>query len=184
MVKCLTAETGLWFIGQQVSGHQMWSNLICAQTGLWVYWSASQWSSKEITRDSRLAFSAWKTNRWLVNSSSGEVEMIEGSFICNVKESWLEINTEAVQLLFIRHCSPLSCNSISSMYVYPPPQEGAISTRTAITHEPLSIGYGTKPGLFFQWKFGKNFLAIKNFSVNETMSGQPNKHLIHWHFEN
>ena len=31
---------------------------------------------------------------------------------------------------------------------------------------------------YFQWKFGKNF------SVNETMSGQWNKHPIHWHFEN
>ena len=35
---------------------------------------------------------------------------------------------------------------------------------------------------YFQWKFGKKFLAIKNFSVNETMSGQPNKRLSHWHF--
>ena len=37
---------------------------------------------------------------------------------------------------------------------------------------------------FFSVKIRKKFLAIKNFSVNETMSGQPNKCLIHWHFEN
>ena len=30
----------------------------------------------------------------------------------------------------------------------------------------------------------EKFLAIKSFSVNDTMSGQPNKCLIHWHFEN
>ena len=36
----------------------------------------------------------------------------------------------------------------------------------------------------FSVKIQKKFLAIKNFSVNDTMSGQPNKHLIHWHFEN
>ena len=32
--------------------------------------------------------------------------------------------------------------------------------------------------------FSEKNLAIKNFSVNDTMSGQPNKRLIHWHFEN
>ena len=31
----------------------------------------------------------------------------------------------------------------------------------------------------FSVKIRKKFLAIKNFSVNETMSGQPNKRLIH-----
>ena len=36
----------------------------------------------------------------------------------------------------------------------------------------------------FSVKIRKKFIAIKNFSVNDTMSGQPNKHLIHWHFEN
>ena len=36
----------------------------------------------------------------------------------------------------------------------------------------------------FSVKIRKKFLAIKNFSVNDTMSGQPNKRLIHWHFEN
>ena len=36
----------------------------------------------------------------------------------------------------------------------------------------------------FSVKIRNKFLAIKNFSVNDTMSGQPNKHLIHWHFEN
>ena len=36
----------------------------------------------------------------------------------------------------------------------------------------------------FSVKIQKKFLAIKNFSVNDTMSGQPNKRLIHWHFEN
>ena len=36
----------------------------------------------------------------------------------------------------------------------------------------------------FSVKIQKIFLAIKNFSVNDTMSGQPNKRLIHWHFEN
>ena len=36
----------------------------------------------------------------------------------------------------------------------------------------------------FSVKIWKKFLAIKNFSVNDTMSGQPNKRLIHWHFEN
>ena len=36
----------------------------------------------------------------------------------------------------------------------------------------------------FSVKILNKFLAIKDFSVNETMSGQPNKHLIHWHFEN
>ena len=34
----------------------------------------------------------------------------------------------------------------------------------------------------FSVKIRKIFLAIKNFSVNDTMSGQPNKRLIHWHF--
>ena len=38
---------------------------------------------------------------------------------------------------------------------------------------------------YFQWKFEKKkILAITKFSVNETMSGQANKRLIHWHFEN
>ena len=36
----------------------------------------------------------------------------------------------------------------------------------------------------FSVKIWKKILAIKNFSVNDTMSGQPNKRLIHWHFEN
>ena len=36
----------------------------------------------------------------------------------------------------------------------------------------------------FSVKIRKKILAIKNFSVNDTMSGQPNKRLIHWHFEN
>ena len=36
----------------------------------------------------------------------------------------------------------------------------------------------------FSVKIQKKFLAIKNFSVNDTMSGQANKRLIHWHFEN
>ena len=36
----------------------------------------------------------------------------------------------------------------------------------------------------FSVKIQKKFLAIKNFSVNDTMSTQPNKRLIHWHFEN
>ena len=36
----------------------------------------------------------------------------------------------------------------------------------------------------FSVKIQKKFLAIKNFSVNDTMSEQPNKRLIHWHFEN
>ena len=36
----------------------------------------------------------------------------------------------------------------------------------------------------FSVKIRKKFLAIQNFFVNETMSGQPNKRLIHWHFEN
>ena len=36
----------------------------------------------------------------------------------------------------------------------------------------------------FSVKIRKKFLAIKNFSVNDTMSGQLNKRLIHWHFEN
>ena len=31
----------------------------------------------------------------------------------------------------------------------------------------------------FSVKIRKTFLAIKNFSVNEMMSGQPNKRLIH-----
>ena len=31
----------------------------------------------------------------------------------------------------------------------------------------------------FSVKNRKKFLAIKNFSVNDTMSGQPNKRLIH-----
>ena len=31
----------------------------------------------------------------------------------------------------------------------------------------------------FSVKIWKIFLAIKNFSVNDTMSGQPNKRLIH-----
>ena len=31
----------------------------------------------------------------------------------------------------------------------------------------------------FSVKIRKKFLAIKNFSVNDTMSGQPNKCLIH-----
>ena len=31
----------------------------------------------------------------------------------------------------------------------------------------------------FSVKIQKKFLAIKNFSVNDTMSGQPNKRLIH-----
>ena len=31
----------------------------------------------------------------------------------------------------------------------------------------------------FSVKIRKKFLAIKNFSVNDTMSGQPNKRLIH-----
>ena len=31
----------------------------------------------------------------------------------------------------------------------------------------------------FSVKIGKKILAIKNFSVNDTMSGQPNKRLIH-----
>ena len=38
-------------------------------------------------------------------------------------------------------------------------------------------------GIIFSENLEK-FLAIKNFSVNETMFGQPNKRLIHWHFEN
>ena len=42
---------------------------------------------------------------------------------------------------------------------------------------------GPRVGLF-SVKIQKTFLAIKNFSVNETMTGQPNKRLIHWHFEN
>ena len=36
----------------------------------------------------------------------------------------------------------------------------------------------------FSVKIRKKFLAITNFSVNDTMSGQQNKRLIHWHFEN
>ena len=36
----------------------------------------------------------------------------------------------------------------------------------------------------FSVKIRKKILVIKNFSVNDTMSGQPNKCLIHWHFEN
>ena len=53
---------------------------------------------------------------------------------------------------------------------------------------PLRVGFNiffTDPitGLF-SVKIQKKFLAIKNFSVNDTMSGQPNKRLIHWHFEN
>ena len=36
----------------------------------------------------------------------------------------------------------------------------------------------------FSVKIRTKFLAIKNFSVNDTMSVQPNKRLIHWHFEN
>ena len=36
----------------------------------------------------------------------------------------------------------------------------------------------------FSVKIREEFLAIKKFSVNDTMSGQPNKRLIHWHFEN
>ena len=53
---------------------------------------------------------------------------------------------------------------------------------------PLHVGYiiffpDPQTGLF-SVKIQKKFLAIKNFSVNDTMSGQPNKHLIHWHFEN
>ena len=36
----------------------------------------------------------------------------------------------------------------------------------------------------FSVKIQKKFLAIKNFSANDTMSGQPNKRLIHWLFEN
>ena len=36
----------------------------------------------------------------------------------------------------------------------------------------------------FSVKIRKKIIAIKNFSVNDTMSGQPNKRLIHWHFEN
>ena len=36
----------------------------------------------------------------------------------------------------------------------------------------------------FSVKIQKKFLAIKNFSVNDTTSGQPNKRLIRWHFEN
>ena len=31
----------------------------------------------------------------------------------------------------------------------------------------------------FSVKIRKKFLAIKNFSINETMSGQPNERLIH-----
>ena len=31
----------------------------------------------------------------------------------------------------------------------------------------------------FSVKIQKKFVAIKNFSVNDTMSGQPNKRLIH-----
>ena len=38
--------------------------------------------------------------------------------------------------------------------------------------------------VYFQWKFRKKIIPIQNFSVNETKSGQPNKRLIHWHFEN
>ena len=37
--------------------------------------------------------------------------------------------------------------------------------------------YPTGTGLF-SVKIRKKFLAIKNFSVNETKSGQPNKHLF------
>ena len=37
----------------------------------------------------------------------------------------------------------------------------------------------------FSVKIRKEFLAINNIVfVNETESGQPNKRLIHWHFEN
>ena len=36
----------------------------------------------------------------------------------------------------------------------------------------------------FSVKICEKILAIKNFSVNDTMSRQPNKRLIHWHFEN
>ena len=36
----------------------------------------------------------------------------------------------------------------------------------------------------FSVKIRTKFLAIKNLSVNEVMSGQPNKSLIHGHFEN
>ena len=36
----------------------------------------------------------------------------------------------------------------------------------------------------FSVKILKKFIVIKNVSVNDTMSGQPNKRLIHWHFEN
>ena len=36
----------------------------------------------------------------------------------------------------------------------------------------------------FSVKIRKQILAIKNLSVNDMMSGQPNKHIIHWHFEN
>ena len=41
-----------------------------------------------------------------------------------------------------------------------------------------NIGNVGKMGLF-SVKIQKIFLAIKNFSVNETMSGQPNKRLIY-----
>ena len=38
---------------------------------------------------------------------------------------------------------------------------------------------GSPCGIIFSENSGKKFLAIKNVSVNETMSGQPNKRLIH-----
>ena len=57
-----------------------------------------------------------------------------------------------------------------------------------LARDIITIKIGNKKGFavtgLFSLKIRKKFLAIKNFSVNDTMSGQPNKRLIHWHFEN
>ena len=64
----------------------------------------------------------------------------------------------------------------------------SLFTRLIYHLKPLHVGFNIffpdpQTGLF-SVKIRKNILAIKHFSVNDTMSGQPNKRLIHWHFEN
>ena len=51
--------------------------------------------------------------------------------------------------------------------------------RTKPLHVGFNIFFPDPQTRLFSVKIRKTFLAIKNLSVNDTMSGQPNKRLIH-----
>ena len=53
------------------------------------------------------------------------------------------------------------------------------SVCAAVVFNPFASGIKKVFLGLFSVKIQKKFLAINNFSVNDTMSGQPNKCLIH-----